>query len=97
LHRSTRTAVLQESDACDRRRDFRAARRVRWTPTIGPLRSVSWLDSQPFRSPDFTRSSCAQLLLLLRLWACGRRPHASLDGMTPNQAYFTPLPFRSAA
>jgi putative transposase len=26
-----------------------------------------------------------------------RRPHASLDGMTPNQAYFTPLPFRSAA
>ena len=26
-----------------------------------------------------------------------RRPHASLDGMTPDQAYFTPLPFRSAA
>ena len=25
------------------------------------------------------------------------RPHASLDGMTPDQAYFTPLPFRSAA
>ena len=26
-----------------------------------------------------------------------RRPHASLDGMTPDQAYFTPLPSRSAA
>ena len=27
----------------------------------------------------------------------GRRPHSSLDGMTPNQAYFTPLPLRLAA
>ena len=27
----------------------------------------------------------------------GRRPHSSLDGATPNQAYFTPLPFRMAA
>ena len=26
-----------------------------------------------------------------------RRPHTGLDGMTPDQAYFTPLPFRSAA
>ena len=26
-----------------------------------------------------------------------RRPHSSLDGTTPDQAYFTPLPFRSAA
>ena len=26
-----------------------------------------------------------------------RRPHQSLDGTTPNQAYFTPLPFRLAA
>jgi putative transposase len=26
-----------------------------------------------------------------------RRPHSSLDGMTPDQAYFTPLPFRLAA
>ena len=26
-----------------------------------------------------------------------RRPHASLDSMTPDQAYFTLLPFRSAA
>ena len=25
-----------------------------------------------------------------------RRPHASLDGMAPDQACFTPLPFRSA-
>jgi transposase InsO family protein len=27
----------------------------------------------------------------------GRRPHSSLDGGTPDQAYFNPLPFRAAA
>ena len=27
----------------------------------------------------------------------GRRPHSSLDGITPDQAYFTPLPIRMAA
>jgi len=27
----------------------------------------------------------------------GRRPHSSLDGMTPDQAYFSPLPIRMAA
>ena len=27
----------------------------------------------------------------------GRRPHSSLDGMTPDQAYFSPLPLRLAA
>ena len=27
----------------------------------------------------------------------GRRPHSSLDGMTPDQAYFTPLPLRWAS
>jgi putative transposase len=27
----------------------------------------------------------------------GRRPHSSLDGDTPDQAYFNPLPFRAAA
>jgi putative transposase len=26
-----------------------------------------------------------------------RRPHAGLDGITPDQAYFTPLPLRLAA
>jgi hypothetical protein len=26
-----------------------------------------------------------------------RRPYSSLDGMTPDQAYFTPLPLRTAA
>jgi putative transposase len=26
-----------------------------------------------------------------------RRPHSSLDGSTPDQAYFTPLPFRAVA
>ncbi len=26
----------------------------------------------------------------------GRRPHSSLDGATPDQAYFTPLPMRMA-
>ena len=27
----------------------------------------------------------------------GRRPHTSLDGSTPDQAYFNPLPIRMAA
>ena len=27
----------------------------------------------------------------------GRRPHSSLDGITPDHAYFTPLPLRLAA
>jgi putative transposase len=27
----------------------------------------------------------------------GRRPHSSLDAMTPDQAYFTPLPLRTVA
>jgi putative transposase len=27
----------------------------------------------------------------------GRRPHSSLDGTTPDQAYFNELPFRLAA
>jgi putative transposase len=27
----------------------------------------------------------------------GRRPHSSLDGRTPDQAYFTSLPLRLAA
>lgn len=27
----------------------------------------------------------------------GRRPHSSLDDMTPDKAYFTPLPIRLAA
>ena len=27
----------------------------------------------------------------------GRRPHSSLDGTTPDQAYFNPLPIRLAA
>ena len=27
----------------------------------------------------------------------GRRPHSSLDGTTPDKAYFTPLPIRLAA
>ena len=26
-----------------------------------------------------------------------RRPHSSLDGATPDQAYFNPLPLRTAA
>ena len=27
----------------------------------------------------------------------GRRPHSGLDGITPDHAYFTPLPLRLAA
>jgi putative transposase len=46
-----------------------------------------------YESVSDTRASIGRYLRFYN----ERRPHASLDGMTPDQAYFTPLPFRSAA
>ena len=46
-----------------------------------------------YESVSDARASIGRYLLFYN----ERRPHASLDGMTPDQAYFTPLPFRSAA
>ena len=43
--------------------------------------------------PDAGSTSTRSIRPLLRVQ---RRPHASLDGSTPDQAYFTPLPFRMA-
>ena len=45
-------------------------------------------------------TSLMQARLALEEWRRdynGRRPHSSLDDMTPDQAYFTPLPLRTAA
>jgi putative transposase len=50
-------------------------------------------------------SSCAASTMTLARASIGRyldfyncrRPHSSLDGATPDQAYFTPLPIRMAA
>src|SRR4029077_6574520 len=45
-----------------------------------------------YESVSDARASIGRYLLFYN----ERRPHASLDGMTPDQAYFTALPFRSA-
>jgi putative transposase len=42
--------------------------------------------------------SCATARLPITLTVnMPSRPHSSLDGTTPDQAYFTPLPLRMAA
>jgi putative transposase len=48
---------------------------------------------QAYDSASDARTSIARYLDFYN----GRRPHSSLDGMTPDQAYFTPLPLRLAA
>jgi hypothetical protein len=49
--------------------------------------------SRASRSVSDARTSVSRYLRFYN----ERRPHASLDGMTPDQAYFTLLPLRSAA
>jgi putative transposase len=46
-----------------------------------------------YESVSETRSSIGRYLDFYN----GRRPHSSLDGTTPDQAYFNKLPFRLAA
>jgi hypothetical protein len=46
-----------------------------------------------YDSVSEARASIGQYLTFYN----GRRPHSSLDGKTPDQAYFTPLPLRLAA
>ena len=46
-----------------------------------------------YDSVSEARASIGQYLTFYN----GRRPHSSLDGTTPDQAYFTPLPIRLAA
>jgi putative transposase len=45
---------------------------------------------------DSVSEACASIGQYLTFYN-GRRPHSSLDGKTPDQAYFTPLPLRLAA
>jgi hypothetical protein len=42
-------------------------------------------------------ASATHALQSAAIGASTMNEHASFDGMTPDQAYFTPLPFRSAA
>src|SRR5258707_6301362 len=64
----------------------------------------------PYRSshewPPTSQTTDAKDKAALVKWSCGRsqissyngrRPHSSLDGTTPDQAYFASLPFRLAA
>jgi hypothetical protein len=50
---------------------------------------------------DMNDASCPWMPRIKDLTLLGpmgvRRPHSSLDGITPDQAYFTPLPLRLAA
>jgi putative transposase len=48
------------------------------------------------RAYDSVSDACASIGRYLDFYN-QRRPHSSLDGMTPDQAYFTPLPLRLAA
>ncbi|HMF86476.1 MAG TPA: IS3 family transposase [Gemmatimonadaceae bacterium] len=48
------------------------------------------------RGYDSVSKACASIGQYLTFYN-GRRPHSSLDGKTPDQAYFTPLPLRLAA
>ena len=48
------------------------------------------------RGYDSVSEACASIRRYLTFYNA-RRPHSSLDGMTPDQAYFTPLPLRLAA
>ena len=48
------------------------------------------------RAYDSVSEACASIGQYLTFYN-GRRPHSSLDGKTPDQAYFTPLPLRLAA
>jgi hypothetical protein len=45
------------------------------------------------RSVDEARASLSRYIHFYN----GHRPHSSLDGRTPDQAYFNSLPFRAAA
>src|SRR5262249_59304297 len=56
------------------------------------------------RSEDQTTDAMGTAVLETRFRGCsqallynGHRPHSSLDGRTPDQAYFNSLPFRAAA
>ena len=48
------------------------------------------------RRYDSVSEACASIGQYLTFYN-GRRPHSSLDGETPDQAYFTPLALRLAA
>jgi putative transposase len=48
------------------------------------------------RAYDTASEARASIGRYLDFYNC-RRPHSSLDGSTPDHAYFTPLPFRMAA
>jgi putative transposase len=59
---------------------------------------VAWRDNvfveRLWRSVEPTTASATPVH---RSAANSRSPHSSLDGMTPDQAYSTPLPLRLAA
>ena len=73
--------------------DGRGARRQR--VRRAPWRNVKYEEAylHGYDSVSQARASIGRYLDFYN----GRRPHSSLDGATPDQAYFTTLPLRLAA
>jgi putative transposase len=59
-------------------------------PAVSSSRTTA---ARAYSSVSEARASIGQYLDFYN----GRRPHSSLDGTTPDQAYFTTLPLRLAA
>jgi len=56
-----------------------------------------WSNEEVYlRAYDSVSEACYSICRYLDFYN-GRRPHSSLDGTTPDQAYFNPLPLRLAA
>jgi transposase InsO family protein len=69
---------------------------VEFLPDSGhavPSESGETINRRAYDSVSEARASIGRYLDFYN----GRRPHSSLDGMTPDQAYFTPPPIRLAA
>jgi hypothetical protein len=61
----------------------------------GLWRSVKY-EEVYLRAYDSVGEARTSIVRYLDFYNCGR-PHSSLDGTTPDQAYFAPLPIRMAA
>jgi putative transposase len=57
---------------------------------------MRWREEAYLRAYDSVSEARASIGRYLDFYS-GRRPHSSLDGMTPDQAYLNALPLRLAA
>ena len=72
-------------------------------PRVGAEGNASWQSTHRTQGRERVSQALERVRQVARqrkkekFTANGRRPHASLDGNTPDQAYFNPLPIRMAA